>query len=508
MNVIGYTRLNAKSELAGAFLPMESGVFLKSFDPTLGRFVASYLTFLGNGFLSFTPVAVNSKNGSREIRLEPVDWKKTQALSQVASRLTFHTQNREKLLFRQIEVDGKLMEGAQLLGSLESRCNLLAATRNPTPKCSCICGGEYRVDKKICPSCLGDNPLGQALKKHGREISSEIRLRFDKDLQKRMESTLGEMKIVVKRLKEFSIKTQKAPELPSDGDEKQTARALIRYWESVFNFHGINKKQIESFSHLREKKYAATVLSASKVAGGLRAAWAPSSVCGWMPDQDFQKSTMVELGGIWKQPIMDVREAYFKIFKAAALYRPIEKSYRNIADRSFLGDLWHSVGKPILIVASAVKTLGISLVLKAGMILVKNEKERQLHEAFAGALTDAALSAEKAVASLAKAERAETAFFSSVAKGFGIHMQNLIFDDYAKASPNLHKNLVLGLLAKLGLSTSWIATFSERQTIPARAWAKIKYELNPNSLSGVMIILLLITGLIGLAISLLDFFLD
>jgi hypothetical protein len=278
MKVIGYSRMSTENDLAGAIVPNGSGILMKSFDPSLKSFVASYLTFLGNGFLSSVPAVESSKNGARLIRVKPVDWKQPKSFAKAADRLTYHPANREKLVFRQMELDEKMMEGAQLLGSLESRCNLLPATRNPTPKCSCFCGGEYRVDKKICPSCLGDNPLGQALGKNGRKVSSEIRVRFDKDLQKRMESTLEEMKIVVKRLKEFSIKTQKAPELPSEGDEKQTARALIRYWESVFNFHGINKKQIESFSHLREKKYAATVLSASKVAGGLRAAWAPSSV--------------------------------------------------------------------------------------------------------------------------------------------------------------------------------------------------------------------------------------
>lgn len=508
MKVIGYTRLNAKTDLAGAIVQNGSGIFLKSFDPRLKPFIASYLTYLGSGFLSSVPTIERSKNGERVIRATPVDWKQSTSLRKAAERLTYHAANREKLVFRQMEVDDKLMEGAQLLGSRETRSDLLATTRNPTPKCSCFCGVEYRVDKKICPSCLGDNPLGQALGKHGRKISSEIRVRFDKDLQKRMESTLGEMTIVVKRLKEFSIKTQKAPELPSEGDEKQTARVLIRYWESVFNFHGVNKKQIESFSHLREKKYAATVLSASRVAGGLRAAWAPSSVCGWMPDKDFQKSAMVQVGGIWKRPIMDVREAYLKIFKAAALYRPIEKSYRNIADRSFLGDLWHSVGKPILIVASAVKTFGASLAFKATIMLMKSEEERQRHETFAAALTDAALSAEKAVASLAKAERAETAFFRSVSKGFGIHMQNLIFDDYAKASPNLHKNFVVGMLSKLNLSKSWLADLRERRTSPATTWEKLQLIFKPNTLSGVLAIIITTASLLGLAILLLDNLLD
>ena len=508
MKVIGYSRLNTENDLAGAIVPNGSGILMKSFDPSLKPFVVSYLSFLGNGFLSSVPAVESSKNGARLIRVKPVDWKQSKSFAKAADRLTYHPANREKLVFRQMELAEKMMEGAQLLGSQETSCNLLPANRNPTPKCSCICGGEYRVDKKICPSCLGDNPLGQALGKNGREISSEIRVRFDKDLQKRMESTLGEMKIVVKRLKEFSIKTQNAPDLPSEGDEKQTARALIRYWESVFNFHGINKKQIESFSHLREKKYAATVLSASKVAGGLRAAWAPSSVCGWMPDKDFQKSAMVQLGGIWKQPIMDVREAYLKVFKAAALYRPIEKSYRNIADRSFLGDLWHSVGKPILIVASAVKTFGATLVLKASMMLMKSEKERQRHETFAAALTDAAISAEKAVASLVKAERAETAFFRSVSKGFGIHMQDLICDDYAKAPPNLHKNFVVGMLSKLNLSTSWLADLRERRTSPATTWEKLRLIFNPNTLSGVLAIIITTSSLLGLAIWLLVSLLD
>jgi hypothetical protein len=508
MKVIGYSRLSTEKDLAGAIVPNGSGILMKSFDPSLKSFVASYLTFLGNGFLSSVPAVESSKNGARLIRVKPVDWKQPKSFAKAADRLTYHPANQEKLVFRQMDLDEKMMKGALLLGSQETRCNLLEVTRNPKPKCSCFCGREYRVDKKICPSCLGENPLGQALGKHGREISSEIRVRFDKDLQKRMESTLGEMKTLVKRLKEFSIKTQKAPELPSEGDEKLTARALIRYWESVFNFHGINKKQIESFSHLREKKYAATVLSASIAAGGLRAAWAPSSVCGWMPDKDFQKSVMLQLGGIWKQPIMDVREAYLKIFKAAALYRPIEKSYRNIADRSFLGDLWHSVGKPILIAASAVKTFGATLVLKASIMLMKSEEERQRHETFAAALTDAALSAEKAVVSLVKAERAENVFFSSVSRGFGIHMQNLIFDDYAKASPNLHRNLVVGILSELCLPTPWVSSLVERQTTPATLCAKIKYALNPNSFSGVVTILVLITSLVGVVIWLLNAFLD
>jgi len=227
-----------------------------------------------------------------------------------------------------------------------------------------------------------------------------------------------------------------------------------------------------------------------------------------MPDKDFQKSAMVKMGGIWKRPIMDVREAYLKMFKAAALYRPIEKSYRNIADRSFLGDLWHSVGKPILIVASAVKTLGATLVLKASMMLMKSEKERQRHETFAAALTDAAISAEKAVASLAKAERAETAFFRSVSKGFGIHMQDLIFDDYAKEPPNLHKNFVVGMLSKLNLSTSWLADLRERRTSPATAWEKLQLIFNPNTLGGVLAIIIITSSLLGLAIWLLDILLD
>jgi len=508
MKVIGYSRLNTENDLAGAIVPNGSGILMKSFDPSLKPFVFSYFTFLGNGFLSSVPAVEISKNGSRLIRVKPVDWKQPKSFAKAADRLTYHPANREKLLFRQIELDDKLMEGAQLLGSRETRSDLLVTTRNPTPKCSCFCGVEYRVDKKICPSCLGDNPLGQALGKHGRKISSEIRVRFDKDLEKRMETTLGEMKIVVKRLKEFSIKTQKAPELPSDEDEKQTARALIRYWENIFNFHGIDKKHIEAFSHLREKKYAATVLSASKVAGGLRAAWAPSSVCGWMPDQDFQKSTMIELGGIWKQPIMDVREAYLKIFKAAALYRPIEKSYKNIADRSFLGDLWHSVGKPILMVASAVKTLGVSLAFKATMMLMKSEKERQRHETFAAALTDAALSAEKAAASLAKAEREEAAFFYSISKGFRIHMLNLLFDDYAKASANQQKNIVVSLLSKLSISTSWLVELRERRTSPATTSEKIQLIFNPNTFTGVLSIIITTASLIGLAIWLLASLLD
>jgi hypothetical protein len=500
MIVIGYNKLETPAELAGAILPRESGVFFKSFDPNLKGFVSSYLALLGNGYLSSAPVAVARDDGSRAVRTEPTEWKHPQALSRVAERLTFHPENREKLVFRQMELEDKWMEGAQLLGSREIRCDLLNVSKDRSPICSCYCGGKYRVEKKSCPSCLGDNPLGIAVRDHGRKISSEIRKRLQKELVKRTDSTLGELNAAVSRLEAFSNKTQKDPHLPSDGDEKETARALLRYWENIFNFQDIKKDQIKSLSRLREKKYAAVVLAASRVAGGLRTAWSPSSLGGWMPDEDFQKTAIEQLGAIWKQPISDVRDAYFKVFKAAAFYRNIEKSYRRVADRSFLGDLWHSVGKPILTVATAIKTLGISLVLKAGLMLMKSEKERQLYEAFAAVITEATLSAQKAVHSLAKARRAEAHFYDKISKGFEIHMRNLILEDYAKASPDKQKNLVLGLFAKLGLPSSWISSLRERKNIPASPWAKLKNALNPNSLSGATIILLLTTILIGIAI--------
>lgn len=500
MNLIGYSRLETQADLAGAILPRENGVFFKSFDPSLKESAASYLALLGNGYLSSSPVAVTGKNGSRAIRMEPIDWKHPQALSRVAARLTFHPENREKLVFRQMELEDKWMEGAQLLGSREIRCDLLNVSRIRSPICSCYCGAKYRVDKKICPSCLGDNPLGIALGNHGRKVSSEIRKRLQKELVKKTDSTLEELNTAVSRLEAFSNKTQKDPHLPCDGDEKKTAKALIQYWENIFNFKDVKKEQIKAISRLREKKYAALVLSTSRVAGGQRAAWSPSSMGGWMPDEDFQKNAIQQLGAIWKQPISDVRDAYFKVFKAAAFYRNIEKSYRRVADRSFLGDLWHSVGKPLLTVATAIKTLGISLVLKAGMMLMKSEKERQLYEAFAAVITEATLSAQKAVRSLAEARRAEAVFYEKISKGFEIHMQNLIFEDYAKASPDKQKNLVLGLFAKLGLPSSWLSSLRERKPSPASLWAKLKHLLNPNSLSGAAIILLLAIFLMGFAV--------
>jgi len=507
MNVIGYNKLATPAELSGAILPRENGVFFKSFDPSLKDSVTSYLLLLGNGYLSSAPVAITRNNGSRAIRMEPIDWKHPQALSRVAARLTFHPENREKLVFCQMELADKRMEGAQLLGSREIRCDLLNVARIRSPICSCYCGGKYRVDKKICPSCLGDNPLGIALGNHGRKVSSEIRKRLQKELFNKTDLTLEELNAAVSRLEAFSNKTQKDPHLPSDGDEKETAKALLRYWENIFNFQDIKKDQIKALSRLREKKYAALVLTTSRVAGGLRAAWSPSSLGGWMPDEDFQKNAMEQLGAIWKQPISDVRDAYFKVFKAAAFYRNIEKSYRRVADRSFLGDLWHSVGKPLLTVATAIKTFGISLVLKAGMMLMKSEKERQLYEAFAAVITEATLSAQKAVHSLARARRAEAAFYEKISKGFEIHTQNLIFEDYAKASPNQQKNLVLGLFAKLALPASWLSSLQERKTIPASPGAKLKHLLNPNSLSGVAIIILLTSFLIGFAIMLVVIFL-
>jgi len=466
MNCLSISLLQTPGEPFAWIRPSELGVSIKSADEGRLQTISQYLSLLGGRIFSFTPISKKRADGTREIRELKIGPSDEGYFPTVARKLTFHPANTEKFIFQPAEVPESVMQGARLLGEAAWRCNLLQVASTPVPECRCVCGVSYPVVSHTCPDCDGENPLGWALQAFGTDLPE----RFCADLPAELEGGAlrsPELQNILSALENFIAVATSEPKLPEDEfDEKGRATALLDYYKNLFVVPEVDKKTFAALAHLREKKYAALVIPCAKKSLQLRQSWATASLGAWAPDESFQEQILKDFSEWWRQPTLDARDGFLKLFRAAALYRPIEKPLRSVAERTGWGDFWHGIAKPALTGLAAYNTFGASLALKAGIAYFKGQKEQERYQAFASAVGDAVTAAQSALASAEQATKKETSLFPVVAEGLGRHLKNLLYADYARSAPEQQKNLVIGLLTGLGLDASGIDALKPRGIKP------------------------------------------
>lgn len=146
----------------------------------------------------------------------------------------------------------------------------------------------------------------------------------------------------------------------------------------------------------------------------------------WFPSEPFQQGVLQELSGFWTQPLLDLRGAVLKLGRAAALYRPIQKSLRSVADRGGWGDFWHDYARPTLTVLAAIKT------------------------------------SEVAINSSQAALTTESDLSSRILQGWQTQLTNILFFDYSQVPLNQQQNFVVGLLSSVGLDATGIDALRPR----------------------------------------------
>jgi hypothetical protein len=467
MNCLSISLRQTPGEPFAWIRPSELGVSIKYADESHLQAISQYLSLLGGRIFSFTPISKHNAEGTREIRELKIRPSDECYFPTIARKLTFHPANTEKFIFQPAEVPESAMHGARLLADASWRCNLLEVADLPIPECRCVCGASYPVVTHFCPDCDGENPLGWALQAFGTDLSE----RFCADLPAELEAgsfSSPELQSILSALQHFIDVATSEPRLPEDeSDEKGRAKALLNYYKELFIVPEVDKKTFSALAHLREKKYAALVIACAKKSHHIRQSWSMSSLGAWGPDESFQAQVLGYFSEWWQQPVLHARDGFLKLFRAAALYRPIEKPLRSVVERTGWGDFWHGIAKPALTGLAAYNTFGVSLALKMGLGYFKGKKEQQRYQAFASGVGDAVSAAQTALADAEQATNKEESLFSRVEVGLGKHLQNLLYADYAQSTPEQQKNLVIGFLTGLGLDASGIDALKPRGIKPA-----------------------------------------
>lgn len=478
--------------ILGYLRPTKNGVFLKTDNANVLQYISIFVSTIGLRFFFSEKHYIENEKGIREIRKKSISPQDLKYFNKIAHRLTYSPLNYGKFLFSFTEISDHLFQGAKLIADPSCKSDLFELASRPSRPsliksilsffgkssatkiiCSCICGCKYEVSALVCPACKGEDPLGWAW--------NRFSVHFEKTLAQKLTSILARdvdnekvVKENIRPLASFLDKIKKKPAVLPE-DEKQKAGVLIRYYKELFGTTQLNKKRFSELAQIREKKYAQVTLACVNFATTYRQAWLPSSISGWSPNDQFRQSFVSNCTKVWSQPVVDLQNCYLKIYRSAALYGPIEKSFRSIADRGWLGDVWNNYIRPTLTIISAYSTFGISLIIKAGIELMKSEREQKNYESFAEGLNEAIEASESAINELKNIGRREKEIHKKICLGLSVHLRQLLFADYAKTPPLHQADFVKNWLISIQLPTDGFEKMIPRKT--KRPFPTVKWIL-------------------------------
>lgn len=441
--------------------PSSTGIAIKTADEAVVPAITNYFTLRGGRCFSFTQEVLQGEDGTRIIKERSISPSEAGYFKVLARTLTFHPANSDQWIFRPTMVDSGAFMGAKIIGGNDWKCDLLSVTPNPIPHCNCPCGATYPVGSKRCPSCYGDDPLGYAISACGGDLPallSATMVSLTDPVQ-----DYPEIQKLASSLQGFLKRASEPPEADvSKKPDKATAKLLLAYFRKLFSLPKVSAGSFSALSKLREAKYLAIVMDCASRSGAIRKYWNPSSLGAWAPESAFQQATISRLGDAWEKPLQDLREAFMKIFATAALFKPVERPIRAVADRGLLGNLWHAVVRPALTLVGAYSTWGVSLAVKGCFAYIKSEKAHKQFALFSEALSAAIVASQAALDSVRVARESEIRLRNQISNALGIHLQNLLFADYAYASPTQQTNLSISLLSGLKIDASGMSQLKKR----------------------------------------------
>ncbi|HEY5892950.1 MAG TPA: hypothetical protein VIT91_06930 [Chthoniobacterales bacterium] len=399
--------------------------------------------------LSKRPFRIRRKQlsgGRIELATEEVTPCDADFLGQWAAKLTFNVLNRHDFIFTTSKNEHADSDEQNEVSELVSDLFELSGTFRSSV-IECPCGAQYRFLTAKCPTCGGTDPVGALLLLHGASILEAIRDRVHTDLASN--SPLHQsLRAARGSFAGAAIAAASSTMRPQETDDGATvARKLLSYYESVFRLGCLNDETITALKISPGRETSRITGTLRRTALDIRRQWKSDCSTAWDSAETFTTRCRAEFFKAAHPALRETGHTAQQMVRAAAQFGPFHREFsKRVAENedpfvNFLKGAWS--------VFKAVKTMGISLLVRGAMMLLKDKKFQERFERFSSAFDEAVGSCAKAQKVIDQALQSHRKVLGRVAKGMSYHLLAVFAEDYAAASPD-EQEWLADKLAKIG----------------------------------------------------------
>jgi len=387
--------------------------------------------------LSRAPFRIRRRQraGSRTIDIAAEDVMPSDAdfLGRWAAKLTFSSLNRHNFIFTAAEdrdavsiSQPKDLEQASDLFELSGtfRSSLIA----------CPCGGQYPFLTVKCSQCGGTDPFGALWEKHGGVIVQALsdfalgQLTSNGSFRESLQTTRRAFEAAVVAMGNSAL-------TPLETDDEATAsRKLLAYYEGVFRHGCLNEKIIAALKVAARREYNGILNGLRNTARGLRSLWKSDCTIGWNSTEAFTTKCQGELLNAGRPAMQAAGHTAQQMIKVAAQFGPFHSEFKRrvAASEDDVGTFFKGAWRAF----KAVKTMGVSELIRAGLKGMKDQKFRERFERFSKAFDQAVASCAKTKSVIDHSLALHHELLSRIAKGMHYHLIIVFAEDYAAANPD------------------------------------------------------------------------
>ena len=372
------------------------------------------------------------RGGSRTIYIAAEEIQSSDAdfLGRWAAKLTFSSLNSHNFIFttakdqdvasisqpRELEQASDLFE---LSGTFRS--SLIA----------CPCGGQYPFLTVKCPQCGGTDPLGALWEKHGGVIVQALsdfalgQLASKTSFRESLQSARKAFEAAV-----VAEGNSALTPLETD-DEATTSRKLLSYYKEVFRHGCLNGRIIAALKVAPGREYIGIVNRMRNTARDLRGLWKPGCTIGWNPPEAFTTKCQGGLLDAGRPAMQAAGHTAQQMIKVAAQFGPFHSEFKRrvAASEDEVGTFFKGAWRAF----KAVKTMGVSELIRGVLKGMKDEKFRGRFERFSKAFNQAVAACAKTKSAIDHSLALHQELLSRLAKGMRYHLIIVLAEDYAAA---------------------------------------------------------------------------
>ena len=297
---------------------------------------------------------------------------------------------------------------------------------------ACPCGANYPLFTVKCSNCGGTDPIGKVWKRHSVGIVNALRDYVQQQLFS-CSPLRRSLQLVRQSLVDAASAAASSKLRPTEEDDSAaTARKLIAYYESVFRPGCLNDRIISDVKTAPGRETQALIASLQTSALGVRRLWNPDSRVAWNPLGSFTSECREKVIKTAKPALRATGHCAQQMVSLAAQFSPFQREFKKrIAESE---DTSINYWKVAWTIFKAVKTAGVSLLVRGAMALLKDKKFQERFERFSGKFDQAVRGCPSSEAVIRNAIRLNDDLLRGIAKGMSYHLVVVLAEDYAAAT--------------------------------------------------------------------------
>ncbi len=370
--------------------------------------------------------------GNRKVELvaEEVALSDSDFLGRWAAKLTFNPLNSHNFIFTTSKRGSASSREQPENSYLESDLFKLSDTFRSSV-IVCPCSAQYPFLTVKCPICGGTDPVGGLWQRHGNVI---IQLLSDLTLQGRASASpfRESFESAFKSFEAALTAERNTALMPIEtDDEGASSRKLLSYYEEVFRQGCLNEEIITGLSVAPRHEYMRIINGLRNTARNIRSIWKTDCTAGWNPTEAFAKKCLGDLIEGARPGVQGVGYSAQQMIKVAAQFGPLHSEFirRAAASEDGVGMFFRGAWRAF----KAVKTMGVSELIRAGCKGMKDKKFRERFERFSKDFNAAVASCAKTGRVIDHSLARHDDLLLRLAKSMRYHMIIVLAEDYAAA---------------------------------------------------------------------------